>query len=91
MNIYSVLAFSAALAMATSAVAGDPFDDARYAIGIKDNATAQRLIESGQFDINMQNSEGYTLLHFAAGDNNLAMVNSLLQLGADPRIKTRSA
>ena len=74
--------------VAPAARAGDPFDDARYAIGIKDNATALRLIDSGQFPIDMQNGEGYTLLHFAAGDSNLAMVEALLERGADPTIKT---
>ena len=39
--------------VAPAARAGDPFDDARYAIGIKDNATALRLIDSGQFPIDM--------------------------------------
>lgn len=87
MKIILMLALATMFSMATAAVAGDPFDDARYAIGIKDNATAQRLIESGQFDINVQNGEGYTLLHFAAGDGNLVMVDLLLQLGADPQIK----
>lgn len=87
MRTILLLAFATMLSMATVAVAGDPFDNARYAIGIRDNATAQRLIESGQFDINMQNNEGYTLLHFAAGDGNLAMVDALLRRGADPQLK----
>ncbi|MGB6056341.1 MAG: ankyrin repeat domain-containing protein [Burkholderiaceae bacterium] len=76
-----------ALRLAGTARAGDPFDDARYAIGIKDNATALRLIDSGQFDLNMQNGEGNTLLSFAAADGNLAMVDALLVRGADPAIK----
>ncbi len=87
MRTILVLAFAAALSIAAVATAGDPFDDARHAIAIKDNGSAERLIDSGQFDVNMQNHEGYTLLHFAAGDGNLAMVNALLQRGADPRIK----
>src|SRR5690606_24054509 len=76
-----------ALLLGGAAHAGDPFDDARYAIGIKDNATALRLIDSGQFDVNMQNAEGYTLLSFAAGDGNLAMVQALLDRGADPGVR----
>ncbi len=87
-KLLSVLAGVLVLASAGLALAGDPFDDARYAIGIKDNAGATRLIDSGQFDINMQNGEGYTLLHFAAGAGNLAMVEALLERGADPTLKT---
>lgn len=82
--------FLIALLVAGTVLAADPFDSARYAIGIKDNATALRLIDSGQFDINMQNHEGYTLLNFAAGDGNLSMVDALLDRGADPTIKTLS-
>ncbi|MET0858003.1 MAG: ankyrin repeat domain-containing protein [Telluria sp.] len=70
------------------AVAGDPFNDARHAIGIKDNESVLRLIDSNPSLVNMQNSEGYTLLHVAADQNNLAMVELLLARGADPAIKT---
>lgn len=86
-KLLSVLAGVLVLASAGLALAGDPFDDARYAIGIRDNAGATRLIDSGQFDINMQNGEGYTLLHFAAGAGNLPMVEALLERGADPTIR----
>jgi predicted methyltransferase MtxX (methanogen marker protein 4) len=72
------------------AVAGDPFNDARHAIGIKDNETVLKLIDSNQVPVNMQNSEGYTLLHIAADQNNLAMVELLLARGADPAIKTQT-
>jgi ankyrin repeat protein len=72
------------------AVAGDPFSDARHAIGIKDNETVIKLIDSNQVAINMQNDEGYTLLHFAADQNNLAMVELLLARGADPAIKSQT-
>jgi ankyrin repeat protein len=72
------------------AVAGDPFSDARHAIGIKDNETVIKLIDSNQVPINMQNDEGYTLLHVAADQNNLAMVELLLARGADPAIKSQT-
>lgn len=86
-NLFRVLACVVVLASAGTAIAGDPFDDARYAIGIKDSATAIRLIDSGKFDINMQNGEGYTLLHFAADAGNLTMVEALLERGANPTLK----
>lgn len=72
---------------AIAAIAADPFDQARYYIGTKDNADALRLIDSGQFDVNMQTDEGYSLLHYAAGAGNLEMVKALLQRGADPTLK----
>ena len=72
------------------AVAGDPFNDARHAIGLKDNETALRLIDSNPSLINLQNGEGYTLLHVAADQGNLAMVELLLARGADPAIKSQT-
>lgn len=86
-GLLSVVTCVLVLASAGLAMAGDPFDDARYAIGIRDNAGALRLIDSGQVDVNMQNGEGYTLLHFAAGAGNLPMVEALLERGADPTIR----
>ena len=86
-QLLSCCALVIALLLAGVAQAGDPFDDARYAIGIKDNTTALRIVDSGRFDIDMQNAEGYTLLHFAAGDGNLAMVEALLARGADPGVR----
>lgn len=74
----------------SAAVASDPFNDAWYAIGIKDNETVLRLIDSTPSLVAMQNSEGYTLLHVAADQNNLAMVELLLSRGADPAIKTNT-
>ncbi|HRD28104.1 MAG TPA: ankyrin repeat domain-containing protein [Caulobacter sp.] len=79
-----------ALASAGVAVAGDPFEDARYFMGVKDNAAAIRLIDSGQFDINMQTPEGYTLLHYAADNGNLEMVRELIRRGADVNIRSAS-
>lgn len=75
-------------AVTAYAMPGDPFDDARYYIQIKESAKALELIDSGQFDINMQNDEGYTLLHFAAAAGDLAFVKAMLARGADPTIKT---
>ena len=68
-----------AVAASSVAVAADPFDDARYYMGIKKNEDALKLIDSGQFDINMQTDEGYTLLHYAADNGNLEMVRALLE------------
>lgn len=76
------------LVVGVPAIAADPFQDARWYMGARQDARAIAVIDSGQFDINMQNDEGYTLLHFAAGDGNLAMVEALLARGADPTIRT---
>ncbi len=72
----------------SAAAAVDPFDKARWAIETKDHATAINMIENGEIDVNAQTQEGYTLLHFAAGAGNLAMVNALLERGADPLRKS---
>ena len=82
-NLLRLLASLAVLASAGAAFAGDPFDDARYYIGTKNNAEVIRLLDSGQFDVNLKTSEGYTLLHYAAGDGNLEMVRELIRRGAD--------
>jgi len=93
MKLPRLLACTFALSIITLtsvAAAGDPFNDARHAIGIKDNETVLRLIDSGQFEVNAQNSEGYTLLHFAADQNNLEIARELLRRGANPNIRTNS-
>ncbi|MGZ2412274.1 uncharacterized protein ACUXST_001695 [Sphingomonas sp. F9_3S_D5_B_2] len=90
MKLGLLIAAGALALISTAAIAGDPFDDARYYMGIKKNADALRLIDSGQFDVNMQNEEGYTLLHYAADNGNNEMVKALLQRGADPTIKANS-
>ena len=76
-----------ALCLSSAAIAGDPFDDARYYIGIKQNEQALELIDSKQFDVNMQTEEGFSLLHYAANADNLDMVKALLARGADPDLK----
>lgn len=93
MGIWRTTFCAAALAcaaVAPAAFAGDPFEDAIVAIRWKENSKASALIESGQFDVNQQNSEGYTLLHFAADQNNLEIARELLKHGANPNIRTRS-
>ncbi len=76
--------------ISTAAIAGDPFDDARYYLQIKQTADALRIIDSGQFEVNMQTAEGYTLLHYAAEAGNLEMVKALLARGADPSLKAKT-
>jgi ankyrin repeat protein len=78
-----------ALCLSTASLAGDPFDEARYNIGTKANAQATALIDSGQFDVNMQTDEGYSLLHYAADAGNLEMVKALIARGADPTLKSQ--
>ena len=87
--IHIMLCFVVLLA-GSVAVASDPFNDARHAIGIKDNETVLRLIDSTPSLVTMQNSEGYTLLHVAADQNNLAMVELSLSRGADPAVKSNT-
>jgi hypothetical protein len=80
-----------AAAVATAAIAaGDPFDDARYDIGVKKNAEALAIVDGGAFDINAQTEEGYTLLHYAADQGNLEMVRELLKRGADPTLRSKA-
>jgi hypothetical protein len=88
MKLRLLVAAGALALVSTAAMAGDPFDDARYYMGIKKNEDALKLIDSGQFDINTQTDEGYSLLHYAADNGNLEMVRALLQRGADPTLKS---
>ncbi|HEX8300468.1 ankyrin repeat domain-containing protein [Sphingomonas sp.] len=71
-----------------AALQADPFDTARYDIGIKKNAEALAIVDSRQFDINFQSEEGYSLLHYAADAGNLEMVKALLARGANPALKS---
>jgi hypothetical protein len=92
MKFPMLIAAAAALAAVapSAAVAGDPFDDARYYVKLKQNVDALKLVDRGDIDVNMQSDEGYTLLHYAADANNLEMVKALLERGADPTLKSRS-
>ncbi|UZK64869.1 ankyrin repeat domain-containing protein [Sphingomonas sp. M1-B02] len=72
-----------------ASVQADPFDTARYLIKVKDSAGALTLIDSGQFDINLQTDEGYSLLHYAAEAGDLALVRAMLERGADPNLKNK--
>lgn len=84
-----VVALAAALLGAAGAAvaSGDAFNDARYYIVI-DDAKTLALVDSGQFDINFQDDEGYTILHYAADANRLDLVKALLARGADPNLKS---
>jgi len=86
--MHRLLAGLVALSLSSAALAGDPFDDARYHIKTKENRAALVLIDSGQFDVDMQTDEGYTLLHYAADADNLDMVRELLARGANPTLES---
>jgi ankyrin repeat protein len=79
-----------ALSLSSAALAGDPFDDARWYIGAKQSSEALKIVDSGQLEVNAQTAEGYTLLHYAAEAGDLATVKALLERGADPRIESNS-
>jgi hypothetical protein len=79
-----------ALSLSSAALAGDPFDDARWYIGAKQSAEALKIVDSGRLEVNAQTAEGYTLLHYAAEAGDLATVKALLERGADPRIESNS-
>jgi ankyrin repeat protein len=87
---FSGLGMAGVVTGGAAAVQVDPWDNARYLIGVKKSAEALALIDSGQFDINMANDEGYTLLHFAAEAGDLGLVKAMLDRGADPNAKTNN-
>lgn len=78
------------VSLSSPAIAGDAFDDARYNLQVKRNAEALEIVDSGQFDVNMQTAEGYSLLHYAAEAGNLEMVKALISRGADPSLKAKT-
>ena len=88
--MHRVFARLVALSLSTAALAGDPFDDARWHIGARQTEEALTIVDSGEFDINMQTEEGYSLLHYAAEAGSLPMVKALLERGADPRLESNS-
>lgn len=86
--MHRFLAGLLALSLSSAALAGDPFDDARWHIGAKNTADVLAIVDSGRFDINMQTEEGFTLLHYAAEMGDVQMIRALIERGADPRITT---
>lgn len=85
--MYRLLVGLVALSLSSAALA-DSFDTTRWHIGAKQNEEALKIVDSGEFDINMQTEEGYSLLHYAAEAGNLPMVKALLARGADPRLES---
>jgi len=84
-----LVALAAAMlgAGSVAVASGDAFNDARYYIAI-DDAKTLALVDSGQFDINFQTDEGFTILHYAADANRLDLVKALLARGANAVLKS---
>jgi hypothetical protein len=74
----------------SAAIAGDPFEDARYYVGTLDDAKVLAMVDSGEVSVTDTNPEGYTLLHYAADGNRLELVKALLQRGANPDAKANT-
>src|SRR5690348_14266690 len=92
MKLRMLVAASLVLAAlgSSAAIAGDPFEDARYYVGTLDDAKVLAMVDSGQVSVTDTNPEGYTLLHYAAYGNRLELVKALLQRGADPDAKANT-
>lgn len=89
MALVAVGALSMSLGASGMALANDdPFNDARYYIAI-DDAKTLALVDSGQFDINFQSDEGFSILHYAADANRLDLVKALLARGANANLRTQ--
>jgi hypothetical protein len=92
MKLRIVLAAGLLLAAlgSSAAIAGDPFEDARYYVGTLDDAKVLAMVDSGQVSVTDTNPEGYTLLHYAADGNRLELVKALLRRGANPDARAQT-
>ena len=59
------------------------------AANVDDINMIKKLIKYG-FDVNMQDSDGWALIHYASHSGNLEIVELLLKKGAKVNIKTNS-
>jgi hypothetical protein len=76
--------------MASPVPAQSAFDDARQNLVAGELDSALLSITMGAISVNMQDDEGYTLLHFAAQNGSLPAVQALLDRGADPTIRAKN-
>lgn len=76
--------------MATPALAQGAFDDARQNLVAGDVDSVLLSITMGAISVNMQDEQGYTLLHYAAQNGSLDAVRALLDRGADPTIRAKN-
>jgi hypothetical protein len=92
MKLHMLMGASLVLAAlgSSAAIAGDPFEDARYYVGTLDDAKVLAMVDSGEVSVTDTNPEGYTLLHYAADGNRLELVKALLQRGANPDAKANT-
>ena len=51
---------------------------------------AINLLENGKFDLNKQDQQGRTLLHYTGSRGQIDMIELLLEKGADPNIKDKN-
>jgi ankyrin repeat protein len=76
--------------MAHPALAQGAFDDARQNLVAGDVDSVLLSITMGAISVNMQDEQGYTLLHYAAQNGSLNAVRALLDRGADPTIRAKN-
>lgn len=90
MRTWRICAGLAALFLAATPVqAQSAFDEARANLAAGELGSVLLIITTGAMSVNMQDADGFTLLHFAAREGSLEAVRALLDQGADPTIRAK--